>query len=217
MTENYIIGIDEAGRGAVVSSLVVAAVSIPIQSISYLLHFKDSKTYTGKTSRDRHNKRQQQAIAVERIVRQQEGICISAAASAEVVDEHIRSKVSSLNKLEIELANECIERIQTRLDHSASVVICDGEFFKTLNIERDTELICIPRADSIYPIVSAASILAKVYRDLATIGIMEEDFWKGAGYPNKYTKEWIENNPDKHKYVRWTWKWINRNNIERQK
>lgn len=73
------------------------------------------------------------------------------------------------------------------------------------------ELIAEHKADSKYPVVSAASIIAKVKRDEELEAIKKEfgtDF--GNGYPHSIeTREFIKKNikdPRLNKYIRWKWK-----------
>jgi ribonuclease H2 subunit A len=56
-----------------------------------------------------------------------------------------------------------------------------------------------PKADALYPIVSIASIVAKVSRDEALISVAEgvNDSGYGSGYPgDPETKAWLVNNVD---------------------
>jgi ribonuclease HII len=83
------------------------------------------------------------------------------------------------------------------------------------HLDFDLEIVSCHEADSKYPIVSAASILAKVHRDalVAEIsGAMGEDV--GSGYPNDpVTIEFLKNYYKKNKQLpdccRRTWKTCN--------
>ena len=86
----------------------------------------------------------------------------------------------------------------------------DREFLRYLKKhlkDKNTEIIAEHKADVIYPVVSAASILAKVTRDREIENLKRKykvDF--GSGYPSdSITREFLEVNHDKYDFFRKTW------------
>ena len=61
-------------------------------------------------------------------------------------------------------------------------------------IKHDPEIVLEHKADLNYPVVAAASIIAKVERDKAVAKLREEHGDFGSGYPSDpVTKGWLEN------------------------
>jgi ribonuclease HII len=83
------------------------------------------------------------------------------------------------------------------------------------HLDFEVEILSCHEADSKYPIVSAASIIAKVHRDAIVAGIGEtlgEDV--GSGYPtDPVTREFLKNYYKKHRRLpdcaRKSWKTAN--------
>jgi len=202
-----IIGIDEAGRGAVLGPLVMVAVSITVEGEAVLEKFgvQDSKKYgSGKRAK-------MARLAARPAIL---GRCRMASVSfcAEAVDAYVGKK--GLDNLERKGA------LQLLLDVGATEedqIICDGQpIFQRLNVNWPN-LIAENKADGKYVAVSAASILAKVARDEAMDKICqkyEPEFGKitGGGYVNKgsrgfltaYEEKYGELPPECRKS--WTWR-----------
>lgn len=171
-----IMGIDEAGRGCVIGPLVVGAVVALSAGCQQLqaIGVRDSK----KLSARRRSELMQPIcdIALASRVR-----CVEPA----VIDLYCRQKL--LNRLEIEVMASLIEELQPdivyidALGHDYAKFI--GQVQALLPSARP-QIVAENRADANYPIVSAASIVAKVTRDEAIEKLCEElgDF--GSGYPS---------------------------------
>jgi ribonuclease HII len=184
-----LVGIDEAGRGPVLGPLVVCAVGVSHQNIQYLesLHLRDSKKYT-PTKREELEKKI---------------VSIANIAYAEITARDIDTKMScmSLNDIEAELFAQLLQKFQ-----GASKIYVDA---CDVNAARFGKKICqlagVPqvvsehKADDNYPIVSAASIAAKVRRDkrIEELKQVYGDF--GSGYCSDektiaYLKKYIAQN-----------------------
>jgi ribonuclease HII len=80
-----------------------------------------------------------------------------------------------------------------------------------LNLKNNINIIAMHKADRINPVVSAASIIAKVTRD-REIQILEETFQNiGSGYPSDkktmyFIKNWIKEYKEFPNFVRKSWR-----------
>jgi ribonuclease HII len=200
-------GIDEAGRGPVIGPLVVGLIAgDEIDQINE--HFinagvKDSK----KLSRKKRSELYNMLIDNDSI-----GI-YTAIIEAEDIDRE--RKNISLNDIEIKMMGGLIELLKPEY---AYIDACssNAENFGTAiseKIKHHTKIIAEHKADERYPIVSGASIIAKVCRDLIIEDIKKKvqyDF--GSGYPSdpKTIKYISEPTGNDSKYVRHSWKTITR-------
>ena len=182
------IGVDEAGRGCVLGPLVVAAVRATPEGIEMLkrLSIKDSKQY------NTHKERMLAFLSFEDC----RGIEIRhSTITAFIVDSHVRSPISNLNKLEQTAAFSCIKSLLRTDDEE--IVLDSKQMFtvtadKVLAREDFTgSCIAVDKADRDYLVVAAASVVAKTLRDKAAMEIMGDAFNKGAGYPNEHTEKWL--------------------------
>ncbi|NHJ49807.1 MAG: ribonuclease HII [Asgard group archaeon] len=200
-------GIDEAGRGPVIGPLVIAGVVLPQEEIDKLVEMgiKDSKLLSKE-------KREQffDVITVVAIDKKIEVI------KAREIDRK-QKKAINLNRLE---TDTMISILQSLTDWSEAYVdACDvnaERFQKTLEANCAGSITAEHRADLIYPVVSAASILAKVTRDNIIKAYHDEygvDF--GSGYPSDpKTNEFLEQYYLEHKsfppIVRMCWETVNK-------
>ncbi|MBU7015138.1 MAG: ribonuclease HII, partial [Theionarchaea archaeon] len=150
-----LVGIDESGRGPVIGPLVVCAVAVSPGTVEELeaLDLHDSKKYTRK-------KRE----ALERLILPLVDTEI-AEISAHEID--VQRMCRTLNDIEAEM----FAQVLTRFSDARTIIVdaCDvnprrfGE--KVCRHSGVHKIISEHRADDTYPVVSAASILAKVQRD----------------------------------------------------
>lgn len=169
-----ICGIDEAGRGPVVGDLVICGVLTDISNNFDGLGF-DSKTLTPKKREDLFLKIKEKA---------------SSYALRNVSAKEIDLKNSlgvNLNTLEFMKMAEIINE----LNADVAYIDCPHPIPEKFKIElrgylnnKDVEIIAEHKADFKYPIVGAASIIAKVTRD-AMVKKIETDYniHIGSGYP----------------------------------
>ena len=199
-----ILGIDEAGRGAVVGPLVIAGAMFNEQDLPKLkaLDVRDSKELT----KERRNELEKEIkeLALDFVV---------LKIPAKKIDES-RAHGTNLNRLEIDNMSSIIKTM--RPDR----VVVDSPEVNTEKIKDEiignlgdfkTEIISENFADKNYPEVSAASILAKVLRD-RSIKILEKELGEeiGVGYPSdertiKFLKRLLDKSEEYPDFVRKSW------------
>ncbi len=199
------IGVDEAGKGPVIGSLFVAGV-LNFEGLEKI-GVKDSKMLSP-------SKRAYIATLIE------------DATEVHVVEMTAREidegrKKQTLNAIMVDLFSEVFERfLPDRAFVDAADVI--QERFATniraqyeKNVKREIDIISEWKADIRYPIVSAASIVAKVHRDRSIKQLATEIGTEiGSGYPSdkrtvKFLRALIEEKGDDlPPYIRRSWKTV---------
>lgn len=192
-------GVDEAGRGSVMGPLVVGAVYVEDDVELRQIGVKDSKKLTPKV-RER---------MYDEIVASAKDYAVVIASAADV-DE--RRKVMSLNEVELEMFREAVSKIPVKRVYADCPDVNEMGFSSSLSVKLGgTDVIGRHKADDTYPVVSAASIIAKVTRDRMIAEISEEfgvDI--GSGYPSDeqtmdFIKKWIKDNGISPKHTRNSW------------
>jgi ribonuclease HII len=163
--DSLIAGVDEVGRGALFGSVVAAAVVLPLSAIPQLIELgvKDSKTLSPL-------KRQKLIQPIKGLVT---GWQISFATVAEI-DE--------LNILQASLL--AMKRSVLNLPVTPNLCLIDGNFsIPNLSLKQKTVI----KGDLRSPIIAAASILAKVWRDELITNLADQypeyDLARNKGYP----------------------------------
>lgn len=195
-------GIDEAGKGPVLGSMCVAGVLIDEgkQDVLANIGVKDSKQLTAQ-------RREGLAAEIKKVVDEY----YILEVSPEQIDE--LRKIMTMNEIMV----ACFVKVLNVLepDHAfvdAADVI--AERFGT-NIKRkyggEISITSEHKADEKYPIVSAASILAKVERD-ALIKKLQGNVGMeiGSGYPSdpktiKFLEDWIREHGSLPDFARISW------------
>jgi ribonuclease HII len=199
-TKGTVGGIDEAGRGPIFGPMVVAGVLADGEKISKL-GLRDSKKCT-KTRRE---------ILFEKIW--EVASCIEVMKiDAKRIDE-LRNSGKKLNVIEKECFCEIIKRLDGEVVYIDGIV---GDFSSKIKSSFDRQLVIEFKADEKYPIVSAASIIAKVERDREVERIAEElekkiDLPLGSGYPSDrrtidFIEKWVKKYRSLPPHVRRSWK-----------
>jgi len=190
------IGIDEAGRGPVIGPLVMAGVFIEDDSGLIAMGVKDSKLLSPL-------KREQLFDKIKELPH------FIISIPAEQVDAALNDPNLNLNKLELITAAKIINELPGKvamLDAPGSNISAMIEYTQQF-ITRDIDLKAEHKADLNYPVVGAASILAKVTRDREIERMKREiqiDF--GSGYPSDpKTVKFLKENHDKYDIFRKTW------------
>ncbi len=194
-----ICGIEEAGRGPVIGPMVMAGVTIEEKDLFRLDHIKESKLLT-PVQRERFFKE------IKKIVKSYEIIVLSAKE----IDEALNSEDLNLNWLEAITTSKIINKLQPTkaiLDCPSNNIQSYSDYVKK-NLEKDIKIIAEHKADLNYPVVAAASILAKVTRDAEIEKLKKQyniDF--GSGYPSdETTQRFLKENWDKYPSIfRKTW------------
>ncbi|MDR0461374.1 MAG: ribonuclease HII [Nitrososphaerota archaeon] len=199
-------GVDEAGRGCVLGPLVVAGVAMSEELLPQLvaLDVKDSKLLSQK----KRNALFQEIIKLVQIFKI---IKIPPVEIDKAVNCHI--PLHKLNRLEAKTMAQVIEYLHPDTVYVDAADIVEERFavhisecltFKPIIISRH-------KADKLYPLVSAASILAKVERD-REIELLKNEFGDiGSGYlhdekTKTFLVKWLKTNKDYPPCVRKSWK-----------
>jgi len=179
------IGIDEVRKSPVIGSLVIGMVAVPegYQQHLHTMGVKDSKKLYPKT-----------LLKLDRTIRNHFPYRIFKISAEEL------SKAENINDLEVEyiakIIKYCYKRFEVRriyidcVDVSARLMKLRLQKF---GIKEFDNLVIQHYADEIYPVVSAASIVAKAYSDREMSRIRKK-FDCGSGEPaDKKTRQFIYN------------------------
>ncbi len=201
-----IAGVDEAGRGCVIGPLVVAGVMMRAENLSILneLGVKDSKLLTAQ-------KRELLYPAILQLVEKYHTVKVMPYQIDKVVGSQRR--LHKLNRLEAQTMAQVIEELkpdEAYVDAADTVEHRFGNHVKEC-LKTKARVISRHKADRIYPIVSAASIIAKVERDkeVESLRLKHGDF--GSGYLTDektmvFLKGLLKKNEDYPDFVRKSWK-----------
>lgn len=184
MPENIIAGIDEAGRGAVIGPLVIAGVAMEESKLPQLeaLKVKDSKLLSP-------HRREHLAKEIEKVA---ENIMILKVGPCKI--DSYRNQGVNLNRLEFMKFSEIISFLSPATVYVDSPDVKPERLAKILSKASDgAKIIAEHKADVNYPIVSAASIIAKVARDEEIEKLKKKYGDLGPGYSsNPVTMEWMK-------------------------
>ena len=140
-------GVDEAGRGPLAGPVVAAAVIL--DDLHPIAGLADSKKLTPARREKLYDEIRAKALC-----------CSIAEASVEEIDQ--------LNILQATML--AMRRAVMGLRLKPVMVLVDGNRLPTLDIQAEA----IVKGDALVPAISAASILAKVHRDLWCVQVHEE-------------------------------------------
>ncbi len=200
-----VLGIDEAGRGPVIGSMIIAGVLVEEDTIRKLdeIGCKDSKLLSP-------SERERLAREVEVIAKE---VRLVETTAREI--DSLR-RVISLNEIEARKIAELIDKFENKPDKI--IIDCPdpepSRFIARLRKYIDVdeyELVVEHKADAKYPVVSAASIIAKVARDLHVRELSEKYGIKlGTGYSHdedaiKAIEEYLEKDGKLPPFVRKSW------------
>lgn len=236
-------GIDEAGRGSVFGPLFIVGVTLDLKSLNFLVKkgLKDSKLFSGQAGQ---RKRSELALKIQEIATELEIVEIKASE----IEKTLRNRPNdNLNLLEIRYISKIVLQITStnmtidtlsspkytknqliiqlnKLEKSLKIQneinkVDSCRFTLITNVDSRKEVIIAKKADKIFPIVSAASCIAKHLRDQKLRKIEEEyglpQSILGKGYPNEkdrnvmkfleeYKKEIIRK---EFPFIRYSWSW----------
>ncbi|KAI9246594.1 ribonuclease H-like domain-containing protein [Sporodiniella umbellata] len=213
------LGVDEAGRGPCLGPMVYAICYCPISRLEDLkkLCFDDSKKLT-KDKRDR----------LAKVIEQNKdwiGWAVYVISPQDISYNMLKRPVFNLNEMAhdatIRLIQEVIKN-QVNLEQIFVDPVGPSVSYqrKLSSFFPGRAIVVEPKADALYPVVSAASICAKVTRDQ----YVENWVWTepemdnvskafGSGYPaDPNTVRWLDQNQDSFfgfpTLVRFSWKTI---------
>jgi len=191
-------GIDEAGRGSVMGPLVVGSVYCESDEGLLKIGVKDSKKLTPKT-REKMFELISDSFRTHTVI-----------ATAEDIDS--KRKTMTLNVIELEMFIKAASHTQLSAVYADCPDVNESGFSRDMSSQiKNVKIVAKHKADDIYPVVSAASIIAKVTRDRMIEDIQKEfrtDI--GSGYPSdvvtmRFIEKWIKENGTPPKHTRCSW------------
>jgi ribonuclease HII len=199
-------GVDDAGRGSVIGPLAIAGVSLPEEDLPKLvdLGVKDSKLLSPQ-------RREALAHEIRKLALSYHIMLLSPAEIDHVVETGRR--LHRLNRLEAEAMARVIAVLKPDVAYVDASDVLPNRFGNHVeeNLPFRLKIISEHKADAKYPIVSAASILAKVERDKALSELQKKYGNIGCGYPNdshtiEFLRCWIRKFGSYPDFVRKSWK-----------
>lgn len=198
-----IAGIDEAGRGPVLGPLVVAGVSIEEKDEHLLkeLGVRDSKELSP-------SRREKLAKEIEKVARD---IFIIKVGPCKI--DRMRREGTNLNEIEENKFAEVMNYLSPDKLYADAPDVNAKRFANNLSrmAAGKVEVIAEHKAENKFPVVAAASIIAKVARDAEIEELRKKYGVRGSGYPSDpETVAWLkEYYAEHHKWpegtVRETW------------
>ena len=199
-------GVDDAGRGPVIGPLVIAGVIIEEENLERLktLGVKDSKQLLSSV-RTRLSKE------IPSIVDDYHVLEIGSEELDMIVNR--APKFQRLNMLEAKVMAQVIVKLKPQLAYVDSSDTRTERFKNNILdcLSFTPRIISEHKADVNYPIVSAASIMAKVHRDSRIEEIKKEYGEVGSGYAHdvvtiKFLRDYYSDHGDFPPIVRRSWK-----------
>jgi ribonuclease HII len=196
-----ICGVDEAGKGSVLGPLVVAAVAVPSEDALDDLGVKDSKLCSAK-ERER----------------------LYALIKKRCRVTTVRLDAGDIDAIRVEMTlNFAVARAHARVINRLSpacayVDACDVNCFRYAEMVKNhlecvCEIVSEHHADEKFPVVSAASIVAKVTRDRVIATLAKKYGEIGSGYPSdpvtiRFLNAWIDEHRTPPPIARKSWKTV---------
>jgi ribonuclease H, mammalian HI/archaeal HII subfamily len=191
-------GIDEAGRGSVMGPLVVGSVYCESDEELLKIGVKDSKKLTPK-NRERMFEQISDSFRTQTVI-------------ASAVDIDTKRKTMTLNVIELEMFIKAASHAPLSAIYADCPDVNESGFSRDMSSQiKNVKIVAKHKADDIYPVVSAASIIAKVTRDRMIEDIQKEFRMNiGSGYPSdavtmRFIEKWIKENGTPPKHTRCSW------------
>ncbi|NYT00350.1 MAG: ribonuclease HII [Methanocellales archaeon] len=197
-----IAGVDEAGKGPVIGPMIVAGVVVQDDVLPILerMGVRDSKAISPK-------KREFLASKIREV-----GICYTLEVSPSDIDA-LRKRIT-MNEIVVESYVKVLKQLKPDKAFLDAADVDANRFAKNVQERygKNIKIISEHNADVRYPLVSAASIIAKVKRD-ETVKELERLLEKniGSGYPSDvrtmcFLDDWIQEHRSLPSFVRHSWK-----------
>ena len=200
-----ICGVDEAGKGPVMGPMVVAGVSVENAKLIENLGFKDSKLLSS-----------QRRLELFNLIKQNYSYEIEVI-NVEKIDEYrMKNQLNLLNRKAFE---KVISKLNPKVAYVDAADVNEERFGREIKVNltnpNDTDVISMHKADSMIPVVAAASIIAKQTRELEIKKLKKEIGDFGSGYPSdertiKFLKSYFHDNSRWPPGTRKSWKTIKR-------
>jgi ribonuclease HII len=198
-----IAGVDEAGKGPVLGPMMVAGVVMQEDRLNELnkLGVKDSKVLSA--TRRNYLSAKIKELAISYYILE---------VSARQIDEF--RKIMTMNQIMVMGHANVLEQLKPNKAYLDAADVKEERFGE--NVKKkcviSMEIVAKHKADTKFPIVSAASILAKAHRDRAMRDLEKKiGVPLGSGYPSdpvtkKFLSDWIKENKNFPEIVRHSWK-----------
>ena len=168
--KRIIVGVDEAGRGPLAGPVVACALFFKKKPTISLTRLKDSKQLSP---------RKRESIF--------HSLCEFSEFAVSLADNRVIDKINILQATLLCFNKAITKLIKKNKQLEKAEFIIDGNIFQPQNLKVDFK--CLIKADEAIKEVSAASIVAKVYRDflmrLADKIYPEYNFFRHKGYATK--------------------------------
>jgi ribonuclease HII len=196
-----ICGIDEAGRGPVLGDLVIAGVACNEENEEYMrgIGVQDSKKVSSRV-RER----------LYKVITSKFEYCLIKITPQEL-------DRSNINLLEAMKFAEVINTLMPNVAYVDCADVAPSNFFKNLSkyLFHSCSLVIEHKADEKYPVVSAASIVAKVERDRIIEKLKEEYGDIGSGYPSDpktvaFLERWLKEYGTPPPFARKKWRTLSK-------
>lgn len=194
-----ICGVDEAGRGPVLGPLIICGIAVESDKALRRLKVRDSKKLTP-------TKREELAPKIMKLARVE-----LVEVSADEIDS-IRKRMT-LNELEAKVFAAIVEKLSPEVAYLDAADVDEDNFGKAVSrsMKCSAQIISKHKADDTFPVVSAASIVAKVNRD-RRVREIEREVGRpiGSGYQTDditmaFLKDWIRENGSCPPHTRRSW------------
>lgn len=205
MTElQGIAGIDEAGRGPMIGPMVICGILVDFDRLHKLVEIgaKDSKTLTHK----------RRLVLKEQIEKVTSKIEIRTVSAADI--DRLRKR-TTMNEIEVKEFASIVKALNPREVYLDAADVKADRFGSKIGelsgiASKGAKIISEHKADAKYPVVSAASIIAKVERDLAIERYHQKYGDFGSGYPNdpktiKFVRTLVRNGEKLPPIIRKSW------------
>ena len=200
---SIICGIDEAGRGPVIGPLILCGVCFEESQLTFLkkIGVRDSKKLSPKRRKELAKTIKDNCFSFEII-----------NVSAKEIDKRETDKIT-LNRLEELKMADIINKLKPDVIYIDAADVNEERFGKSIERSLDyhpNKIVSKHRADDTFPIVSAASIIAKDTRDDVIDKFKQKYGDIGSGYPSDkrttdFLRNWIKKNKNFPPFVRISW------------
>ncbi len=194
-----ICGIDEAGRGSMIGPLVIAGLVIEKSKTKILtdIGVRDSKKLSPHARQKLYGK----------IIKLADDYAISKITPHQI-DAHVLNH--RLNHLEASHMARVIKKLKPTISYVDSCDVNEKRFGREVDrMAKTGKIKSYHHADSTFVVVSAASIIAKVTRDMA-IAKLNKEHDLGSGYPSdaktvRFVQNWFFEHGQMPDFVRKSW------------
>jgi ribonuclease HII len=198
-------GVDDAGRGPVIGPLIIAGVLIDEKELDRLINLgvKDSKLLSPA-------RRSQLAPEIIKIAVNHHVVSLSPAEIDEVVETG--GRLHRLNRLEAHAMAKVITSLRPDIAYVDASDVLPQRYADHIaeKVPFEVKIVSEHKADRTYPVVSAASIIAKVERDKAVAELAKTYGKMGSGYLSDpetiaFLENWMKTYGAYPEFVRKSW------------